>query len=254
VKRTIWILAGLVAVLTVVAGISARSFFNFGTRTNPEEARFVEQEINLHTTALAERFAYSKAAPLFQGDTFLELPLPVLRGDEPNWSQASVVTVGTSASSSALELYAQLAGKEVRKVHVMSSGPYIPTEFEAFPTDVTILDGTGGTESLNVSDSLHETLGIYGFTSGYLLDTDRTVLFAQVNKGNFTELGVAVQSFLQHGANGVTPNAQQLLPIGEPLPLANVPAEFRDTLEKELSKPVTLVFLSDVSWCDTCGY
>lgn len=253
-KRAIWILAGLATVLAVVAGISARSFFDFGARSSPEEARFVQQEISLHTAALAERFVYSKATPLFQGDTFPKLTLTVLRGNEPNWSRATVITVGTSASSSALELYTQLVDKGIQKVHIMSSGPYVPTEFEAFPSDVTILDGTGGTESLNVSERLHNTLGVYEFTSGYLLDANRTVLFAQVNKGDFTDLGAAVQSFLQRGADGVTPNTQQLLPIGEPLPLVNVPTEFRNELNEELSKPLTLVFLSDTSWCDTCGY
>lgn len=251
-KRTIWVLAGLVAVLAVAAGISARSFFDFGARPDPEEARFVEQQINLHVAALTRGFNFSKASPLFQGDIFPRLSLPVLRGSKPDWSQATVVTVGTSASSSALELYAQLEGKEIQKVHVMSSGPYIPEEFEAFSTDVIILDGTGGTESLNVSDSLHERLGVYAFTSGYLLDADRAVLFAQVNRGNFSALSTAVENFLQRGADGVTPNTQQLLPIGEPLPMGSVPTEFRNELSEELSKPVTLVFLSDSSWCDTC--
>lgn len=213
----------------------------------------MEQELEARIFELTRSFEYSKATPVFQGDTFPKLTLPVLRGQRPNWGKPTVVTVGISASSSALELHTQLAGKLIQKVHVLSSGPYVPAEFEAFPTDVIILDGTDGADSLNVSKSLHDKLGIYAI-SGYLLDTDRTVLFAQVNKGNFSNLGAAVESFLQRGADGVTPNTQQLLPIGEPLPLANVPAEFRDALEKELSKPVTLVFLSDASWCDTCGY
>lgn len=250
-KRTIWILAGLVAVLTVVTGIPARSFFGFGTRVDPQEAQIVEQELEARIFELTQSFKYSKATPVFQGDTFPKLTLPVLRGQRPNWGKPTVVTVGISASSSALELYNQLVDKKIQRVHILSGGLYIPQELEAFPTNVTILDGTSSADSLNVSDEVHHLLGVSG-TSGYLLENDRTVLFAQVNKGNFTSLETAVESFLQGGARGVRPNTQQLLPIGKPLPLANVPTEFRDELSEALSKPVTLVFLSDSSWCDTC--
>lgn len=252
-KRTIWVLIGLIAVLAIIAGVSFKGAL-VGTRTDPEAARFAEREVNLHTVALTQSFNFSKSTPLFQDNTFPRLDLPVLRGHKPNWQKASVVTVGTSASSSALELYDQLADQDIQKVHILSSGPYVPAEFEAFPTDVLILDGTGGSENLNVSDELHEALGVFAFTSGYLLNADRTVLFAQVNKGNFSGLNAAVKGFITHGPSGVAPNTQQLLPIGEPLPLTAVPAEFREELQTALTKPITLVFLSDPSWCDTCGY
>lgn len=250
VKRTIWVLAGLVGVLLLVAGFSLRGFLTPGARLSPEEARFVEQEVNRHTAALVEKFAYSRATPLFQGDSFPELPFPVLRGDAPNWSRATVVTVGGTTGSSALTLHTQLAGKDIQKVHVIF-GPFMPQELDAFPTDVALLDGTGGEDGLNVSRELHDLLGITG-TSGYLVGDDRTVLFAQVNKGDFRALGSAVESFLQRGPEAVTPSTQQLLPIGEPLPLAEVPTELQADLSEALSKPVTLVFLSDRTWCDTC--
>lgn len=250
-KRTLWIMAGLIAVLIVVAGFSLRDFFNPSARLDPQEARFTEQEVDRHTAALVEKFEYSRATPLFQGDTFPRLPFPVLRGNEPSWSQAAVVTVGGTASSSALELYTRLSGTELPKIHVVTDGPLVPQELEAFPAEVTLLDGTGGTDGLNIGQELHDLLGIAG-TSGYLVGADQTVLFAQVNKGDFTNLGAAVEDLVQRGPEAVVPSTQQLLPIEEPLPLAEVPTEFRDELDAVLSKPVTLVFLSDKTWCDTC--
>ncbi len=183
-KRAVWALAGLSA-LTIIAGFSIRGFLTLGARPNSEEARIVEQEINRHIRALTENFEYSRARPLFQQETFPELELPILQGDAPDWSQSAVVTVGGATSSSALELYTQLTGKGIQKVHVLSGGPYVPQELEAFPTDVTILNGTDGTDSLNIGREVHNLLGIVG-TSGYLIDANQTVLFAQVNKGDFT--------------------------------------------------------------------
>ena len=89
-------------------------------------------------------------------------------------------------------------------------------------------------------------------TSAYLLSGDRTILYAQVNKNDFTGLVEAGNEFLEGGVAAVKPNSQPLLPVHQTLPLTVLPQNLQSELQTELAKPTTLVFLSDKNWCDTC--
>ena len=240
--------------ILLVAGVALGGLFRLGRGADASAEVFLQQELSNNKAALIEGFEMSKASPLFQGETFPILNYPVLRGNAPNWSQPSVVTLGRSASSSALDLYGELQGIEIQKIHVLSNSPYLPEDLERFPADVTILDGTDGIQGygFNPSKSLHEALGVSASVSAYLLDSDRTVLYAQVNKGFYGGLAAAVNAFSREGAAAVEPNRQQLLPVGQALPLNVLSDDDQMLVQEELSKPVTLVLLSDKSWCDTC--
>ncbi len=242
-------------IVLLTTGVAAGAFLNFGRKSSTEIDPFVQDSLTNGALALVKGFEFSGATPLTEGDTFPVLAYPVLQGSAPDWSKPSVVTLGTSFSSSALDFYNQVQGRDIQKIHVLSFGLYTQEELTKFPADVVILDGTDGftgNEGFNPSDSLHEALGVSARTSAYLLGNDRTILYAQVNKGEFAGLVGAVNEFLEGGVATVKPSGQHLLPIQQPLPLAILPQNLQNELQTELAKPTTLVFLSDKSWCDTC--
>jgi hypothetical protein len=257
VKRTLWIMVGLVAVLTLVAGFSLRDFFNPGAHLDSEDVRFADHLVE----ALVRKFEDSQARPLFQGETFPELSLPIVRGSAPDFTAPMVLTVGRAAESSASELHQRLIDTDIQKVHVLAVGPVMMDNLPVFPEDVLILDGTdqgaGGltpdfANDVTLSRTLHEQLGLHAPTAVYLVDADGRVLYAQVNEGDFSGAESAVRAFVQNGTRGVRPNDQALLPVGEPLPLTSLPADTAAELQAELQKPVSLVMYSDATWCDVC--
>ena len=245
----------ILIVVLLATGVVAGAFFNFSRRSSAETDPSVQNSLAESASTLVKGFEFSGATPLTEGDTFPVLTYPVLQSSAPDWSKPSVVTLGTSFSDSALEFYNQLQGRDIQKIHILSFGLYTQEQLTKFPADVVILDGTdgiAGRNGFNPSNSLNEALGVSAMTSAYLLNGDRTILYAQVNNAEFAGLVGAVNEFLEDGVASVKPNSQALLPVHQALPLTVLPQNLQAELQTELAKPTTLVFLSDKSWCDTC--
>jgi hypothetical protein len=245
----------LVCVLLALVGTAQGwfKFLPFGNKTNADQEARVEQTLNNYKQGLVKYYERSKAKPIFQGDLFPKLDYPVIKGTSPDWSKPSIVVfgLGTSASNTVDELFTPLKAVDIQKIYVFSLPPLLSERISEFPEDIILLDATDnelGDSGFNLSQDVYERMGING-TSAYLIGNNQKVLFSQVNRGGFSNLVTATKNFVQ----GIeTANDQVIVSNEQTLSLDKLPIEFHDLVSQELSKPVTIIFFSDKTWCDTC--
>jgi hypothetical protein len=257
-KRSILITISSLAIVTAIAII----FYLRNTVVDKASQAQVdtialEENSNAMKTKLLNDFEFShNSRPIYQGDKFPLLGLPNIAGPAVDWHKATVITVGTVTSSSALLLHESLKTALIQKIHIISTSTYSGEELKKFPKDVIILDATIPRESnLSVSKNLFDALGIYVGVAAYLIDEDRNILHAQINHGEFSEVVLATLAFLSKGKATVTPNNETVLVSGNSLETEglNLPDNVKQEIDKELSKPMSIVLFSDKTSCDVCS-
>ena len=210
---------------------------------------------------LIETYNRSKKKPLVEGDIFPVLNYPVLVGKKPNWSEPTVITLGRDSSNSVLRFYERIKDLDIQKVHIISAGRISDERLAKFPTGVIILDARendildADSEPISraISKKLSDSLGVYKNLSAYLLNANRKILYAHLNRGGFdATMPPVVTTFVEKGPSFIQPNSYPQLPINEPPRINVLPNDIGNALKAELNKPVAIIFFSDKEACSLC--